>query len=81
MHFFMRLPILTKEERESYDSILVIINELTKMVHYELVKVIINTLGLAKVILDVVIWYHSLWDFIVTNRDSFFTSKFLLSLC
>ena len=65
----------------SYDSILVIVNQLTKMVHYELVKVIINAPGLAKVILDMVVWYHGLRDSIVTNRRSLFISKFWLSLC
>ena len=51
------------------------------MVHYELVKVIINALGLAEVIIDVVVWHHDLLDSIVTDRNSFFTSKFWSSLC
>ena len=65
----------------SYNSILVIVNWLTKMVHYELIKVTINALGLAKVILNVVVWSHGLPDSIVTDKSSLFTLKFWLSLC
>ena len=49
--------------------------------HYELVKVTIDAPGLAKVIIDMVVWHHGLLDSIVTNRGSFFTSKFWSSLC
>ena len=65
MDFVTGLPISTNWKGESYDSILLIVNLLTKMVYYEPVKVTINALGLAKVILDVVIWHHSLPNSIV----------------
>ena len=81
MDFVMRLPISTDWKRESYDFILVIVDQLTKMVYYEPVRVIIDVSGLAKVILDVVVQYHKLPDSIVTNRGSLFTSKFWSSLC
>ena len=77
----MGLPILTDWKGESYDSILVIVDWLTKMVHYEPVKVTINAPGLAEVILDVVVWHHGLPDSIVSDRDSLFISKFWSSLC
>ena len=51
------------------------------MVHYEPNKVTINASGLAKVILDVVVWYHGLPNSIVSDKGSFFTSKFWSSLC
>lgn len=50
------------------------------MVYYKLIKVTINASRLAKVILDVVVWHHNISDSIVTDRDSFFISKFWLSL-
>lgn len=68
----MRLPISTAWKRESYNFILVIVDWLTKMVYYELGKVIINALGLAEVILDGVIWHHNLLDSIVSDKCSFF---------
>ena len=40
---------------DSYDLILVIVDKLTKIVHYEPVKVTIDITGLVKVIIDIVI--------------------------
>ena len=80
MDFVMGLPISNNCKGDSYDSILVIVNQLTKMVHYDPVKITIDAPGLAEVILDVVVWHHSLPDSIVFDRGSFFTSKFWSSL-
>ena len=66
---------------DSYDSILVIVNRLTKMVYYEPVKVIIDAPGLFKVIIDVVVRHYGLSDLIVNDRRSLFISKFWSSLC
>ena len=81
MDFVTGLPVSTNWKGETYDSILVIIDRLTKMVYYELVKVIINAPGLAEVIIDVVVRHHGLPDSIVSDRGSVFTSKFWSSLC
>lgn len=59
-----------------YNLILVIVDQPTKMVHYEPVKITINTFGLAKVIIDVVIYYHDLLDSIVSDKGLVFISKF-----
>ena len=56
MDFVTRLSISADWKRKSYNSVLVIIDWLIKTMHYEPVKVTIDTPGLAKVILDVVIW-------------------------
>ena len=79
--FVTGLPILTDWKGDSYNSILVIINRLIKMVHYEPVKVTINAPGLAEVILDMVVWHHGLLNSIVSNRGSLFISKFWSLLC
>ena len=81
MDFVTSLPILTDWKGDSYNSILVIIDRLTKTVYYKLVKVTIDALGLAKVIIDVVVRHHGLSDLIVTNRGLVFTSKLWSSLC
>ena len=81
MDFVIDLPILTDWKGDSYDSILVIVNQLTKMVYYEPVKVTIDIPGLAKVIVDVEVRHHGLPNSIVTDRGSFFTLKFWSSLC
>ena len=81
MDFVTGLPILTDWKGDSYDSILVIVDWLTKMVHYKPVKVTIDAPGLAEVIIDVVVQHHGLLDSIVTDRGSLFTSKFWSLLC
>ena len=75
------LPLFADWKGNSYDLILVIIDRLTKIVHYKLVKVTINTSGLAEVIIDVVVWHHGLPDSIISDRGAIFTSKFWSSLC
>ena len=75
------LPILTDWKRDSYNSILVIVNWLIKMVHYEPVKVTIDAPGLIEVIINVVVRHHNLPDSIVTHQESLFTSKFWSLLC
>ena len=81
MDFVTGLPISINWKRDSYNSILVIVDWLTKMVHYELVKIIIDALRLAKIIIDVVVRYYDIPDSIVTDQGSLFTSKFWLSFC
>ena len=81
MDFVTRLPVSTDWKSESYDSILVIVDRLTKMVHYEPVKVTINAPELAKVIFDVIIRHYGLPDSIVSDRGLLFTSKIWSSLC
>ena len=81
MDFIIGLPISTNEKGDSYDSILVIINWLTNMVHNKLVKITINTPRLAEVMIDVMVQYYGLPNSIVTNRGSLFTLKFWSLLC
>ena len=81
MNFVTRLPISTDWKSKNYDSILVIIDRLTKMVHYKPVKIIINALGLAKIIINVVVGHHSLPDFIITDWGFLFMSKIWFLLC
>ena len=81
MDFVTGLPISTDWKGDSYDSILVIVDRLTKMVHYEPVKVTIDAPGLVEVILDVVVRHHGVPNSIVSDRGSLITSKFWSSLC
>ena len=81
MDFMTGLPLFADWKNNSYDLILIIVDRLTKMVHYELVKVTINASGLAKVIINVVVRHHDLLDSIVNDRGAIFTSKFWSSLC
>ena len=49
--------------------------------HYEPVKVTINTFGLAEVIINVIVRHHGLSDSIVSDRGLVFHSKFWSLLC
>ena len=81
MDFVTGLPLFADWKGDSYDLILVIVDRLTKMVHYEPVKVTIDAAGLAEVIINMVVWHHSLPDSIISDRRAIFTSKFWSSLC
>ena len=81
MDFVTGLPISTNWKGDSQDSILVIVDWLTKMVHYNPVKITIDALGRVEVIIDVVVCHHGFPDSIVTDKGSLLTSKFWSSLC
>ena len=81
MNFVTGLPISINWKGDSYDSILVIVDRLTKMVHYEPVKVTIDAPGLAEKIINVVMRHHGHPDSIISDRRAIFTSKFWSSLC
>lgn len=72
----MGLPISANWKIDSYNLILFIVNQLTKIVHYEPMKVTIDALGLAKGIINVVVHYHRVLELIITDQGLPFTSKF-----
>lgn len=61
------LANLNQLNKKNHNSILIIIDWLTKIVHYKPVRVTIDTSGLAKVIINVIVRYHSPLDLIVIN--------------
>ena len=63
----MGLSILMDWKRDSYDSIFVIVNRLTKIIYYTPVKVTINTSSLAEIIINMVVRHYGLPDSIVTD--------------
>ncbi len=77
----MGLSISADWKDDSYDLILVIIDQLIKMVYYELVKVTINVFGQAKVIINMVIHHHGVLELIVIDQGLLFISKFWFLLC
>ena len=81
MDFVIGLPMSKDWRGVEYDSILVIVDPLTKMIHYEPVLATLDAEQRAKVSIEAVIKYHGLPDSIVTNRGPLFISKFWPSLC
>ncbi len=76
MGFVTGLPISVDWKNDSYNSILVIVDRLTKMVYYEPVKITIDAPSLAKVIINVVVHDYKVLESIVIDRGLLFTSKF-----
>lgn len=81
MDFVTRLPISANWKSNSYNSIPAILDRLTKMVHYEPVKITIDTPDLAEVINNVVMRHHGVPESIVTNRGWLSIFKFWFLLC
>ena len=61
------LLVSTNWKIESYDSIFVIVYHLIKMVNEKLLRIMINRLGFAEVIIDIIIKYHELPNFIIMD--------------
>ena len=76
MGFVTSLSFLNNWKIDKYDSILIIVKWLTKMVYYKLIELIINKWKFRKRIIDVIVRHQSLPDSIVTNRNSLFTLKY-----
>lgn len=81
IHFVIGLLVSTNSKCEIYDSILIIVDWLIKMVHYIPIKVTFKAPRLAKVILNMVVWNHSLHNSIITDRGLLSTSKFWSLFC
>ena len=81
MDFVTGLPLSAHWKDDSYNSIFIIVDCMTKIVYYKLVKVIINALRLAEVIINMMVQYHDFPDSIISNCGAIFTSKFWSSLC
>ena len=58
MNFVTGLPILANWKGDSYNSMLVIIDQLIKLVQYELVKITIHAPGQAEVIINMAVYYY-----------------------
>ena len=74
--FVVSFLLLVEWKDNNYDAILVIIDQLTKIVYYKGVKTTIGVSELAEVIIDVVVIYHSLPESTISNRNFLFTLKF-----
>ena len=72
----INLPILIDCKSDSYNAILIIVDQLTTMVYYKVVKTTIDALGLAEVIIEVVVKHYGFLESIISDRDSLFNSKF-----
>lgn len=80
MNFILGFLLLVDSTDNNYDSIMIIVDNLTKTVYYKPIRTIINTLDLAKMIIDIMMRYDDLFESIMSNRGLLFFSKFCFSL-
>lgn len=77
MNWFCNISFpINKLEKDSYNTILVIIDRLIKIVYYKTVKTTINDAGLAKIIIDVIVRHSGIYKSIISDQDLLFTLKF-----
>lgn len=67
MDFIIELLISTNQKGNSYDIILVIVDQLPKMVHYQPVKITISVSDLMEVILNMIVQHYVLPNLIVSD--------------
>lgn len=72
--------VFTNWKGETYDLILVIINQLKKIIYYKPIKVSIDASALIEIIIKMIIWYHGLSNSIISDCNLVFTSKYWLLL-
>lgn len=63
----MRLLVLANKKNKKSNFILIIIDCLIQIVYYKPVKVIINISSLAKIIINMIIYYHGIFNSIIIN--------------
>ena len=77
MNFIVKLPLSKDTITDiKYDSILVVVDRLTKYAHFITWKEKGNAKDLAKVILKEIIANHGIPQSIISDRNKLFTSKF-----
>lgn len=70
------LPILTNLKKDNYDTFSVIIDYLTMIVNYELIKTTIDAANLAEIIINIVPRHYDSSKLIFCNKDLLFIFKF-----
>ena len=82
MNFVTKLSFSRAWNEVIYDAILVIVDRLTKMIHYIFVTKIINAKNLVEILIRELIRIHDLLEsIIIIDKDFIFTSKYWSTLC
>ena len=81
MNFVTNLLINRDWNEIKYDSILMMIDRLTKMIHYISIIKIINVENLTEVFIKKVVRLHDFSLFIIINKESLFILNFWSTFC
>lgn len=58
---------MTNQKSKSYNSILIMVDQLIKRVYYKLIKLNIIIFGLAKIIIKIKIQYYGFFNLVINN--------------
>lgn len=78
--FDINLLIFIYYKKTNFQTILFIVNYHIKIIYYKLVKTIIAILNIIKVIINILVYYIGLYNFIISNQDFIFILKFFFLL-
>ena len=81
MNFVTKLSLSRAWNEVVYDAILIIVDRLTKMIHYIFVTKTINAKNLVEIFIQKFIRIHDLLESIIIDKDFVFTSKYWSTLC
>ena len=81
MDFITDLPLSSTYRSTTEDSILVVVDKLTKMAHYIPVRKTMSVADFIEVFVRDVVKHHGMPEVLVTDRDKLFTSEKWTSFC
>ena len=81
MDFITDLPLSSTYGSTTWDSILVVVDKLTKMAHYIPVRKTMSVADFIEVFIREVVKHHGVPEVLVTDRDKLFTSEKWTSFC
>ena len=81
MDFITDLPLSSTYGSTTWDSILVVVDKLTKMAHYIPVQKTMSVADFIEVFIRDVVKHHGMPEVLVTDRDKLFTSENWTSFC
>ncbi|SLM38090.1 gag polymerase env [Lasallia pustulata] len=81
MDFITDLPLSSTYGSTTWDSILVVVDKLTKMAHYIPVRKTMSVADFIKVFIRDVVKHHGMSEVLVTDRDKLFTLEKWTSFC
>lgn len=76
INFITSLLLSTNRKKDSYDIIVIIVNHLSRIDNYKLIKTIIHATHPIEVINDVKVIYYNLYELSVSKEDSIYISLF-----
>lgn len=72
INFLINMLILKNYIKDGYNSMLIIVHKLIKRVYYKFVKITINLVKKAKIIIDYILMHYKFLDFLISGKNALF---------